>query len=481
MLTDDKLKTYLPKVYCNAEMTSAQQVWLEWYKGYTKLHTYTTNDGIRVRSRKLPTLKMASRVAEDWVSTLLSEDWQIDVTSSKGVKIQKATSAFVQGSNGEKGVLGSSNFKTLLNDTLERTFALGSGAICLTLDNLGIDEYGFPVKTDNTKINFNAYNCFEIKPISWNNGRITECAFTSERTQGKDKYDILTTYTLDYDKTYVITNRVFKDGKEVTAEEIGLISVIRTNSTLPWFFIFKTAKANSIDFNSPLGESVYSDALDILYMCDLTYACLKQEVITGRRLVLFNKSLLTVDEQGNPVCPDDNFQSYFQFFSDEMSSDVKDFVKEFHPTLNVDKLNEELQLNLNLLSSKCGLGKNTYQLKEGTEITATEARLDNKSASKNIKRQSIMLQQTLQQIIQTVINIGVNIFEMGLDEDAKVSVTLRTTTTDDIEMERQRDLELVKEKIMTVNEYRKKWMPELGELQDESSKLEDKSSEVNNS
>lgn len=480
MLTDDKLKTYLPNVYCNTEMTTAQQSWLEWYKGYTKLHSYTTNDGIRVRSRKLPTLKMASRVAEDCVSTLLSEDWQIDVVSSKGVKVQKATSAFVQGTNGEKGVLGSSNFKTLLNDTLERTFALGTGAICITLDNLGITEDGFPVKTDNTKINFNAYNCFEIKPISWNNGKITECAFTSERIQGKNKYDILTSYTLDYDKTYVISNRVFKDGKEVPAEEIGLISVIRTNSTLPWFFIFKTAKGNSIDFNSPLGESVYSDALDVLYMCDLTYACLKQEVITGRRLILFNKSLLTTDEQGNPVVPD-AMQSYFQFFSDEMSQDVREFVKEFHPDLNTDKLNEELQLNLNLLSSKCGLGKNTYQLKEGTEITATEARLDNKSASKNIKRQSIMLQQTLQQLIQTIIDIGVNIFEMGLDADAKVSVTLRTTTTDDLEIERQRDLELVKENIMTVNEYRKKWMPELGELSQESSKPEDNSSEANNS
>ena len=469
MLTDDKLKAYLPKVYCNAEMTSNQQIWLEWYRGLTKLHTYVVNDGIRVKSRKLPTLKMASRTAEDWISALLSEDWQIDIQSAKGVKVTKATSAFVQGSNGEKGVLGTTNFKTLLNDTLERTFALGTGAICLTLDNVGIDEAGNIVKTDSTKIGFVTYNCFEIKPISWYNGIITECAFISEKMQGKDKYDILTIYTIDdYDKTYVITNRVFKDGKEIEAQEVGLLPYMRTNSKLPYFFIFRTSKANTIDFNSPMGESVYSDALDVLYMIDLTYACIKQEVISGRRLVLFNKSLLTTDDSGQVIAPDDALQSYFQFFSDEMSSDVKEFVKEFHPELNTDKLNEELQLQLNILSSKVGLGKNAYRLTENTEVTATEARLDNKSASKNIKRQSILLQQTLQNMIHTIIDIGVNILGMGLDEDAKVSVTLRTTTTDDIEQERTRDLELVKEKIMTPQEYRKKWLPELGELQNDS-------------
>jgi hypothetical protein len=69
----------------------------------------------------------------------------------------------------------------------------------------------------------------------------------------------------------------------------------------------------------------------------------------------------------------------------------------------------------------------------------------------------------------SLLEIGVDILGINIDKDAKVTVTLRNATTDDIETERQRDLELVKEKVMTVNEYRAKWTPEYEKLEDNSS------------
>jgi len=469
MLTYDKIKQLIPSVYSSDEMRTKQAEWMEWYTGTDKLHTYTVNDGIRVKTRKLPTLKMASRTAEDWVSTILSENWGIEVISNKGQKITKASSAFIQGTNGEKGVLGSTNFKTLLNDSLEYMFAIGTGAIAIALDDIGVTEDGSIVKTDDTKISFNSYIAQEICPISYKNGIITEVAFSTEQNSNGKKYDILTEYRLDYDRTYIIRNRVFTDDKEIDPQEIGLIPYMRTGTTRPWFFIFTTSKANKIQFNSPLGESVYSDALDVLYSVDLVYSCIKQEVITGRRLVLFNKSLLTTDESGNPQVPDDELQSYFQFFSDEATAEVKEFVKEFHPNLNTDKLNDELQLQLNILSAKVGLGRKYYSLQDNSTITATEYRGDTKEASRNIKRQSTLIQHELQELILSLLEIGADILGINIDKDAKVTVTLRNATTDDIETERQRDLELVKEKIMTANEYRAKWMPEYGKLEDNSS------------
>lgn len=469
MLTYDKIKQLIPSVYSSDEMRTKQVEWMEWYTGTDKLHTYTVNDGIRVKTRKLPTLKMASRTAEDWVSTILSENWGIEVISNKGQKITKASSAFIQGTNGEKGVLGSTNFKTLLNDSLEYMFAIGTGAIAIALDDIGVTEDGSIVKTDDTKISFNSYIAQEICPISFKNGIITEVAFATEQTNNGKKYDILTEYRLDYDKTYIIQNRVFDGGQEINPQDIGLIPYMRTGTTRPWFFIFTTSKANKIQFNSPLGESVYSDALDVLYSIDLVYSCIKQEVITGRRLVLFNKSLLTTDESGNPIVPDDALQSYFQFFSDEATSDIKEFVKEFHPNLNTDKLNDELQLQLNILSAKVGLGRKYYSLQDNSTITATEYRGDAKEASRNIKRQSTLIQHELQELILSLLEIGADILGINIDKDAKVTVTLRNATTDDIETERQRDLEAVKEKVMTVNEYRAKWMPEYEKLEDNSS------------
>lgn len=468
MLTLDQIKSNAPNVYANEVLKSKISEWLAWYRGETKLHSYVQNNGITVRNRKLPTLRMAARVCEDLVATILSEDWGIEVVSNKGVKASKATSAFLQGSAGTTGVLGTTNFKGLFNDCLEYMFALGTSAITISLDNISTDADGNILPSSATKISFNSYIANEIYPITYRNGIIKEVAFTTEQTVDGETYNILTKYELDENNEYIISNIIYKGDEEVSAEKVGLVPYIRTRSSKPWFIILTTAKANKIDFNSPLGESAYSDAEDVLYSIDLTYSCIKQEVITGRRLVLFNKSLLTTDDQGNPIVPDDAMQNYFQFFSDEASNEVKDFVKEFHSTLNTDKLNEELQLQLNILSSKVGLGKKYYNLEDGTTVTATEVRAEEKTGSRNIKRQSLLIQQQLQQLLLAVIDIGANILGMGIDIDAKVSVNLRNTTTEDIEVERQHDLVLVDKGIMTPNEFRAKWLSALGNLPEET-------------
>ena len=475
MLTVDKVKKLIPSVYTNQEMRSNQELWNQWYKGFVpSFHNYSRNNGITVRQRKMPVLRMASKVCESWCSALLSEDWQIEISSSKGKIITAKTSSFVIGSSGTKGVIGSTNFKFLLNDCIERSMGLGCGAITVNLEDIGVDEFGTPIKTKETRIGFNTFNAFEIFPISYQNRTVLECAFCSQKVYNNTTYDVLTTYTLNENKEYIITNRVFNNDKEVSPEEIGLIGFMNTHSKLPWFFIIRTSKTNTIDYNSPFGESVFSDSIDVLEQIDLTYTCIQQELLACRPLILFNSSLLTTDEQGRRVVPSDAMEQWFQFYSDEMTNSTDNFVKEFHPKFNSD-LNDELQMQLSILSSKCGLGRNTFQIKDNASITATEVRYDEKTASRSLKRQAILLQQTLQQIIYTIVSIGADILGLNVDTDCKVRVVLRPTTEEEMSIEYEKDLTLVDKGILTVDEFRQKHLAQLG------IKLENKSSESNNS
>ena len=112
--------------------------WLEWYKGFVKsYHTVSYSNGITTPSREMYHLNMAKRACEDWVSSVLSEDLSIVVSSSNN-----KSSIFVQGSKQNGGVLGSNNFSTILSDNLEKMFALGTSALALDLDGITVDTNG---------------------------------------------------------------------------------------------------------------------------------------------------------------------------------------------------------------------------------------------------------------------------------------------------------------------------------------------------
>ena len=97
--------------------------WREWYSGTSEgFHKIFINNGLSTVSREMFRLNMAKRVCEDWANLLLNEKTLISISGG-------SSEEFVCGKNGKGGVLGENSFHTAMNRLVEKSFALGTGAV----------------------------------------------------------------------------------------------------------------------------------------------------------------------------------------------------------------------------------------------------------------------------------------------------------------------------------------------------------------
>ena len=217
---------------------------------------------------------------------------------------------------------------------------------------------------------------------------------------------------------------------------------------------------NNIDLDSPMGLSVYANAIDNLKSVDQAFDACIRDVVTGQRIILMNKCLLTTDEAGRPIVPQDVKQTYMQFFGDEASAGVGEFIKEFTPKLNSTELDAELQNQLNMLSFKCGLGIHYYNFDRAGGITATQYAGERQDFVRNVKRMNVGIADTIASIVRVVLELGANVLQNGVDASAKVDVTMPDGIVEDDTKEREQDRLDVKDGIMSKAEYRAKWYGE---------------------
>lgn len=442
--------------YTNSNYYTNIGEWLEWYRGNVKsFHSIKVSNGLTTPTREIYALKMAKRVCEDWASSMLNENVNIVVNSNN-----KKSSIFVQGSKGNSGVLGSNNFDVLLSQAIEQMFALGTSALIIDLDNIAVDEQGNVVDGSKATIKLKSVNATRIIPISWSNGVVTEASFVSELVHSGKTYYVVSSHIKE-DDGYVIYNDLIDTNYKTASLNINLLPVLRTKSLKPLFYIMKTNIANNIDLDSPMGLSIYANAIDTLKGCDVAYDCCLREVITGQRIVMMNKCLLTTDDSGRPIAPQDVKQTYMQFFGDDAQSDVSEFIKEFHPTLNTDALDKELQNQLNMLSSKVGLGSNYYRFDSPSGVvTATEYVGERNDFMRNAVKISKSIKIVLKDLVLGILFVGKNILGANVDDNAKIDITLSDGVVEDDTKEREQDRQDVRDSIMTKAEYRAKWYGE---------------------
>lgn len=456
------LKGRFKSCYTNTGYYSNIVEWLEWYQGYVKaFHSIRVSNGITAPVRDMYCSRMAKRVCEDWASSMLSEDIKISVSSTN-----RKSSVFIQGSKGNGGVLGTNNFIDVFSRTIEQMFALGTSAFVIGIDNIGIDESGNIALATDAKIKIDGYNATQIIPISWSNGIIKECAFISEYIQGDKTYYIVSSHMREPDG-YVVYNDIIDTTYKTVRLDTNILPVIRTKSLNPLFYVIKTNIANNIDLNSPMGVSVYGNAIDNLKCCDIAYDSCIREVITGQRIVMMNKRLLTTDDKGNPIVPQDVKQMYMQFFGDDASADVSEFIKEFHPSLNTENLDKEMQNQLNMLSNKVGLGTNYYRFDSSGNITATEYVGERNDFMRNASKIGKIIQSQLKNMILGILFVGKNVLGANVDVNAKVDVKLPDGVVEDDGKIREQDRQDVKDGIMSKAEYRAKWYGETLEVAQE--------------
>lgn len=423
-------------------LTDLTDTWLQYYKGNVdKFHNYQEYNGNNNIQRKRKTLNMPKKVCEDWANLLLNEKTEVVLGDAEQQKNLWE-------------LLNKVNFWTKGNEGVEKTFALGTGAFVETADNEG-----------NERLQFITRN--KIYPITFDQDKITECAFvnvSSRKTtiqihiKGKLLEDKL---LLDDSGNYFILTMVYEKDKNNTSEDVGKLvdeQVFDTGSDLAWFQIYKPNIANNLDINSPMGISIYANALDTLQGVDLAYDGFCEEMRLGRSRIFVNKNLIRYDENGQTKTFDNN-ESGFYYGGEAENTKPFEF---YSPTLRTDSYFNGINNALNLLSSKVGFGENHYRFDKGGVTTATQVISENSEMFRSLKKHEILLNEVIINVCKALMYIHNNFTDdsFKFDLNANIEVKFDDSIIEDKETMKMTDRQDVNMGVMSKVEYRMKWYNE---------------------
>lgn len=356
--------------------------WLEWYQNdVKKFHHYKVYNGAVTTEQERFRLGMAKTICEDWANLLLNEKVSIKA-GDYSTRLEE--------------VLASNKFRVNGNRLIELAFALGTGAF---VEYMGGDD----------EIIIDYIRADMIYPLSWDNGEITECAFGSTRVvDGKERVYLQIHRFGNPEEgetadSYYLENKYLdaESGKEIEPPE-DIIPLINTGSRIPLFQILTPNIYNNIDMDSPLGVSVFSNAISQLKGCDVVYDSYINEFILGRKRILVPIAMakIQMEKEGIRQPTFDSKETVYYMMPGDRESDMK--LTEVDMSIRAQEHELGIQRSIDLLSFKCGMGTGRYRFENGGVKTATEVISDKSDLYQNRQKHNLLVNDAIQSVVRAV-------------------------------------------------------------------------------
>lgn len=220
-------------------------------------------------------------------------------------------------------------------------------------------------------------DCF--LPIAFDSSfRMTDVVFVEQQIAGRQIYTRLERHKFE-DGTDTITNRAFQSesnqslGREILLTDVASWSSIAPEAKIsgiekPLFAHFKVPITNRVDRHSPLGTSVFAEAVDTLRDADEQYARLLWEYEGGELAVDVAESALRHNADGTVSVP----KREERLLRGVVGASDPNFYNLFAPQLRDESYRKGLNDILKRAEFQVGLSYGTLSDPEQIEKTATE-------------------------------------------------------------------------------------------------------------
>ncbi|MBR3133384.1 MAG: hypothetical protein IKG42_04895 [Clostridia bacterium] len=447
-------------------------LWESWWRNDVNFHKYHDDSGTE---RKMYTLGMAKRIAEDWASILFTE--RDEITTEAKTKTQTE--------NNNKYL--NKQLKILkvyadLPTAIEKAMAIGTAGAILRIKHAKVDKNRNLIADKRTKLDIIYVSASQIIPLKVEHGNIIDIAIVSEDTVGDKKEFYVEIYKLKYNETeeieyYEITNTYLNEQGEKIHKD-GIAELYNIKSNIPLFSILKPAIANPINENyntiNGLGFSVYGTAIDQLQTCDITYHNFVMDFYLGGKKVFYNKKIVKtttvqvkgadgrIREEQREIYPDDLTKQQWKTYGDEMEN-LKDnpAITEYNPKLRVDEDTKGIQFALNMSSFKAGLGTEYYRFDNSKGIvTATQYVGDRQDLVENANKHRKKVDDFVSNICKGILLLGRILFKEPVTEECTVTVVDKDGFMVDTETAKEEFRRDIAQGIRQPWEYRVKFLGE---------------------
>lgn len=424
------IQQYLKKIgFDTVDMSFYSQIeqWQQWYQGKVKkFHNYEAYNGKQKVMCERLSLQMAKKVCEDWANLLMNEKVTITI---EGDREQQFIDT----------VLENNNFIVKSNESQEYKAAYGTVAYVPYMQNVEVLQNTGEVIGANIKdIHINYVTGDFIFPLSWENGKIKECAFGAVKVIEGKEYFYLQMHTLEHND-YVITNLLFDNtnGQMLEIENINSVKGfenvakrIVTKTNKPQFVIDRMNIVNNINKNNPMGIAVFANSIDVLKAIDIVFDSYNNEFILGRKRIMVAEEALQIENSKMIFDPTD-----MAFYRLPEGINDDNFIKEIDMSLRANEHEIALQNRLNLLSAKCGFGENHYKFEQGSITTATQIISENSSLFRTLKKHEIILECAIRELVQILLWLGNQYLNLSLNEKAEVTIDFDDSIIEDRQTE----------------------------------------------
>lgn len=398
-------------------------IWKYIYKGFYKpwhrVLAPTLADS--KRKRNLESLCMAKAVCAELAGLIWSEQCEVHVSTGKELAEDEIDplDAFVQ------KVLKDNAFVTKMQEHIEQSLALGGGALKVWAEADYLD--GKPVPgSEHIEIGYAMADQFV--PTAWTNAKVTEGVFISREAKDGYYYTRLEWHKWN-GKTYVIENELYRseikevmnaEGEKEPQDILGyryplqsIYPFLNESTALEYvedtlFAYYRTAIANNIDDNSPLGVSIYANALATLHALDVCYDSFMREFTLGKKRIIVPASAVktVVDPNSGQFCRyfDANDEVYEALATDD-TEQLK--IQDNSVELRVDEHISAINAFLSVLCLQIGFSAGTFTFDQHQGLkTATEVISENSKTYKTIKSHQTQIKAAIERIVHGIINVA---------------------------------------------------------------------------
>lgn len=313
-------------------------------------------------------------------------------------------------------VLKQNNFDTKMGELIEQAAALGGGA-------MKVWQEAYRDGTPRLRVGYAMADQFV--PTGWDNAEVFDGVFISRQAKGGFYFTRLEWHKWDGTE-YVITNELFRaEQKKIGSEEAQDILGYRwpladvypnideatTMKGLEHslFCYFRTPVANNVDDNSPLGVSIYGNAMETLHALDICFDSFVREFRLGKkRIIVPARMVKTI------VDPDTGLMRRYFDSNDEtyeaLSTEDPDALKiaDNSVELRVEEHVAAMNAFLNIFCLQVGLSAGTFSFDaKGGLKTATEVVSENSKTYKTVKNFQGQIIPAVERLVENIIQVAI--------------------------------------------------------------------------
>ena len=224
--------------------------------------------------------------------------------------------------------------------------------------------------------------------------------------------------------------------------------MVLENVEKPLFTYFKTPLSNNIDSESPLGISIYDNAIDLIHQADAQWERILWEFESSERAIDATEDIFRYNQNGKPILPKGRERMFRTY---DIQTTEKPFIETFSPEIRDVSLFNGLNRIFQRIEFNCGLAYGTLSDLSTVEKTAEELKTSKQRSYTTVSAIQKSFESSLEHIIY-IYNFYARYFRLSVS-DAVLICTWGDSVLEDTEKEFQRRLQMVTAGLLTKEKF----------------------------